>query len=122
MYLCNDAWYDLAFFCCSKYCGNAFDSLNLRLLQLGIAAGYKYQRIRILSVQLSDDVAALLVGVFCDGACVHKEDISSLCPRHSLESFLLQCSFVCRSLGVIQFTSEGYECYSFHNDLLYVAV
>ena len=46
-------------------------------------------------MQLSDDIPALLVRMLGDRAGVHNEDVSSLVPRHSLESFLQKCSLIC---------------------------
>ena len=52
-----------AFLCSSEYCSHSFDRLDLCLLHLCIASCHIYQCIRILPVQLPDDVAALLVRV-----------------------------------------------------------
>ena len=101
----EDHRYDAAFLCRSEYACDTIYRFDFSFLELGIAAGHEYVCFRILPVKLPDYVAALLVGMFGNRACVHKEYVSSLAPRHCLEAFLCKLPLISRGLRIIQLTA-----------------
>ena len=95
----------LALLCRSEYACNAFYGLVVTASQLCRTSGNIYKRLRILPVQLPDDIAALLIGMLSHSTRIHKEHVSSLVPWHRLEAFLQKLSLISGSLRIIQLTS-----------------
>ena len=83
-YIRQNRWHDPAFLSRSEHTCDSLYRLDLSLLELSVTSCHIDQCVGILPVQLPDDVAALLVGMFRNRACVHKEDVRSLAPWHSL--------------------------------------
>ena len=104
----------LTFFCSSEYSCNAFYGLIVTASQLCRTSGNIYKCLRILPVQLPDDIAALLIGMFSYSSRVYKEYIGALVPWHRLEAFLAQLALIGGSLRIIQLTSQCYKCYLLH--------
>ena len=106
-----DIWYDQTLFGRSKHAYDAFDCLVVCSSELRRATRHEYSGMRVLSVQFSDYVAALLVGMLGDSACVHNEDICSLAPRHSLKPRFRKFPLVSGSLSIIQLAPQCNICY-----------
>ena len=104
----------LALLCRSKYACNAFYGLIVTASQLCRTSGNIYKCIRILPVQLPDDIAALLIGMFSYSTRVYKEYIGALVPWHRLETFPEPLTLISGSLRIIQLTSQCYKCYLLH--------
>ena len=64
-------------------------------------------------MHLTYQVARFAVGSCGDRAGVHKVYVGFLLPWHHFEPGLLETSFVCGRLGVVQLAAESKKCY-FH--------
>ena len=86
---------------------NAGYGRNLLGFQLSVAPNHSHKNIGIRSDCTAYDIAALLVGLFGNAACVNHKNIGSILHFYSRIARFFELAGQCRCFGKIQFTTQG---------------